>query len=73
MASGWDIVSLILGILGSLVVFQLGWAFLYDQLPDQKLKMLQDTLADTYDLFESVTEDGLLPEHDDLGPPCCDC
>jgi len=55
-----DILNLLLGILGAVGIFQMGYSAVHSNLPAQKLKVLDDNFNDTNIQFRSVIEDGLL-------------
>lgn len=62
MSLAYDIVGVVLGVLGVFGVFQTLWSFVHYNLPAQRLKILDEILSDTAGLFQSVVEEGLVPD-----------
>lgn len=58
----FNIVGVILGAMGLVGVFQMGWSMIEYALPPQRFKALDEILEDTADLFQSVIEEGLIPD-----------
>ncbi|KAI0077835.1 hypothetical protein K474DRAFT_1707016 [Panus rudis PR-1116 ss-1] len=57
----FDILGIILGLVGAIGLFPIVQSFIRCRLPTQKFKELDDTLTETYSLLHSVEEEGLLP------------
>ncbi|CAL1712369.1 unnamed protein product [Somion occarium] len=58
----YDILGLIFGALGTIGVVQLAYTIVCYNLPQEKLKSLDEVLDATRLLFDSVVEEGLLPD-----------
>ncbi|KAI0077230.1 hypothetical protein K474DRAFT_1771955 [Panus rudis PR-1116 ss-1] len=62
MGRALDIFGVVCGALGSIGLFQVIASFIYYNLPSQKLKQLDDTLAETYIQLRCSVEDRLIPD-----------
>ncbi|CAL1712390.1 unnamed protein product [Somion occarium] len=62
MASAYDILGAVLGVLGTIGTIQLIYSLVHFNLPSQRLKDLDDTLNGTIHFLYTAIEDGLLPD-----------
>lgn len=61
MGRTFDILGVVFGALGVVGIIQLLCSIIYDQLPSQKFRVLEEVLKDTDALYLSGLEEGLLP------------
>ena len=64
MATGYDIVGVVMGVLGAIAIPQLIYTWLLWSFPTRKLKDLDEVMADVNHLFYEVVEQGLLTNPD---------
>lgn len=58
----YNLLGLILGVIGVVGIIPLIWALICYQLPAYKLKQLDAALQETATFFQSVAQEGLIPE-----------
>lgn len=62
MASGMDIWGVIASAIGVLSTIQIIWTIIYGRLPNQCIRLFEETLKDTETLLDSVSEEGLFDD-----------